>query len=84
VLTAATARGAGPALLLVAGGGGDHGYYDGPAGQLAGELPVLATGHTAPMEIPGAFGPVLRDLLHHLRGSGVLRGSGGTQRDGGS
>lgn len=35
-------RGAGPALLLVVGGGGDHGYYDGLAEQLAGEFTVLA------------------------------------------
>jgi pimeloyl-ACP methyl ester carboxylesterase len=82
VLTSATARGAGaepyyerrgagPTLLLVAGGGGDHGYYDGRA-----ECFVFPGGHTAQMEVPGAFGPVLRDLLPRLRGSG------GPQRDG--
>jgi pimeloyl-ACP methyl ester carboxylesterase len=35
-------RGAGPALLLVVGGGGDHGYYDGLAQSLADEFTVLA------------------------------------------
>lgn len=34
-------RGAGPALLLVVGGGGDHGYYDGLAEHLADEFTVL-------------------------------------------
>lgn len=35
-------RGSGPALLLVVGGGGDCGYYDGLASRLAGEFTVIS------------------------------------------
>jgi pimeloyl-ACP methyl ester carboxylesterase len=37
------------------------------AARLGAECVVFPGGHTAPMEIPGAFGPVLRGLLDRLR-----------------
>ena len=40
------------------------------AARIGADCIVFPGGHTAPMEIPGAFAPVLRDLLHRLRPSG--------------
>ena len=36
------------------------------AARLGADCAVFPGGHTAPLEIPGAFAPVLRDLLHRL------------------
>ena len=36
------------------------------AARLGADCVVFPGGHTAPLEIPGAFAPVLRDLLHRL------------------
>jgi pimeloyl-ACP methyl ester carboxylesterase len=40
------------------------------AARLASECAVLPGGHTGPMEVPDAFAPVLRGLLHRLRPRG--------------
>jgi hypothetical protein len=37
------------------------------AARLGAECVVFPGGHTAPLEIPGDFGMVLRALLHRLR-----------------
>ncbi len=40
------------------------------AARLGADCVVFPGGHSAPLEIPGAFAPVLRDLLHRLRPNG--------------
>jgi pimeloyl-ACP methyl ester carboxylesterase len=81
-------RGAGPALLLVVGGGGDHGYYDGLAEHLAGEFTVLTYdrrgnsrsvlhGAPAPLEMAEQSADALAVLDAHGIGPALVFGNSG-------
>lgn len=82
-------RGSGPALLLITGGGGDCGYYDGLASRLAGDFTVISYDRRGNSRSPlhGGPRPILiaeqsRDALavldaNDVSGAMVFGNSGG-------